>query len=194
MTTTGVLGPHQGDYAACIGTTGANFTLDLPNNQRIPSNGACKPQQGLPFNDITGGLSSTLLVGEKHIPLGDFGQWPWDCSIYDGHNPVCNTRSAGPDFPLAVNLNDQGVEFGSYHPFVCPFVFCDGHVQAVRNTINPVTLGLLAQQKRRRFRSIRGRARRGGRARLPPSQKGRLGGSRALPKPTFRLVPASEPS
>ncbi len=34
--------------------------------------------------------------------------------------------------------------FGSYHPGTCPFVYCDGSVRALRVSINPVTLGLLA--------------------------------------------------
>ena len=59
-------------------------------------------------------------------------------------------RAAGPTFPLAQSPNDQEVEgpaaywFGSYHPGICPFVFCDGSVRSLVNSIDPNVLGLLA--------------------------------------------------
>jgi prepilin-type processing-associated H-X9-DG protein len=87
-----------------------------------------------------------LLVGEKHVPFGFEGASPWDCGIYDGHNPACNTRAAGPDFPIAVSRNDPGWKFGSHHPGQCPFVFGDGSVRFLVNSIDPYVLGLLAQR------------------------------------------------
>jgi prepilin-type processing-associated H-X9-DG protein len=35
-------------------------------------------------------------------------------------------------------------KFGSYHPGVCQFVFCDGSVRAIRNNIDSATLRRLA--------------------------------------------------
>ena len=35
-------------------------------------------------------------------------------------------------------------KFGSWHPGVCQFAFCDGSVKAIRNTVDEVTLGRLA--------------------------------------------------
>jgi prepilin-type processing-associated H-X9-DG protein len=98
------------------------------------------------FADITDGLSNTLMVGEKHVPFNHFQTYPWDCNLYDGHNPICSTRTAGPGFPLARSLSDPGVVFGSYHPGICQFAFCDGSVQAQPNSIDPVVLGLLAKR------------------------------------------------
>jgi prepilin-type N-terminal cleavage/methylation domain-containing protein len=135
-----------GDYAACIGTTGADYPLVLPNGDVIPTNGAFVALKGIPFSELTDGLSQTFVIGEKHVPLGQFGAWPLDCSIYDGHNPVCNTRSAGPSFPIATSLTDPGWKFGSYHPTVCQFAFADGSVQPIPNSIDPYVLGLLAQR------------------------------------------------
>ena len=135
-----------GDYAASLGTTGADYPLDLPSGGQLLPNGAFEAYKGVRFGDIRDGLSNTLLVGEKHVPAASFGVWPWDCSLYDGHNPVCNTRAAGPDYPLATSPYDDGWKFGSYHPGVCQFAFCDGSVRSLVNTINRVTLGLLAQR------------------------------------------------
>jgi prepilin-type N-terminal cleavage/methylation domain-containing protein len=135
-----------GDYAACIGTTGADFALLLPDGTTLPPNGVFVANQGLRFADISDGLSNTLLVGEKHVPPQSFGTYPWDCTIYDGHNPACNTRAGGPGFPLAISTDDPGWKFGSYHIGICHFVFCDGSVHALLNSIDPVTLGLLANR------------------------------------------------
>jgi prepilin-type N-terminal cleavage/methylation domain-containing protein len=135
-----------GDYAASIGTTGVDYPLPTPTGASIPPDGAFTAINGIRFAQITDGLSNTFMVGEKHVPLKHFGQYPWDCSIYDGHNPICNTRAAGPSFPLASDLNDLGWKFGSYHPYLCQFVYCDGSVQILRASTNPITLGLLAQR------------------------------------------------
>jgi prepilin-type N-terminal cleavage/methylation domain-containing protein len=135
-----------GDYAASIGTTGTDYPVTIPNGPTLVPNGAFQFTNGIRFGDISDGLSNTLLIGEKHVPRGFFGVYPWDCSIYDGHNPVCNDRAGGPDFPLATQPNDPGWKFGSYHPGLCQFVFCDGGVRSVYNTISPVTFGLLIQR------------------------------------------------
>ena len=74
------------------------------------------------------------------------GLWPLDCAVYDGHNPICNTRGGGPSLPLANSDVDPGWKFGSAHPGICQFVMCDGSVRCLANTIDPGTLGLLAQR------------------------------------------------
>jgi prepilin-type processing-associated H-X9-DG protein len=134
-----------GDYAASIGTTGYDYTVVLPGSPPIPPNGVFRAASSVRFGDVTDGLSNTLMVGEKHVPRGMDATYPFDCGLWDGHNPLCSTRGAGPDFPLAGSA-DTGWKFGSRHPNVCQFVFCDGSVQALPKTINPVTLGLLAQR------------------------------------------------
>ena len=110
------------------------------------ANGAFETPHGLRLTDISDGTSNTIMVGEKHIPRNQFGVYPWDCSIYDGHNPMCNCRAGGPDFPLAVTRADQGWKFGSEHPAVVQFVFCDGGVRGVFKTTTPYVLGLLTQR------------------------------------------------
>jgi prepilin-type processing-associated H-X9-DG protein len=120
--------------------------LTFPNSPGIPPNGAFQAIRGIRYTDITDGSSHTLLIGDKHVPLRSFGMEPWDTGIFDGHHPAGFTRAAGPGFPLAQGWDDPGLVFGSYHPGICQFAFCDGHVQALVNTLDPVILGLLAQR------------------------------------------------
>ena len=98
------------------------------------------------FKDITDGLSNTLLIGEKHVPLGKFGVGWWDNSTYNGDYYHSCTRTAGPDYPLAATITDPGWKFGSYHPGICQFAFCDGRVVPLPVLTDPTTLGLLAKR------------------------------------------------
>jgi type II secretory pathway pseudopilin PulG len=134
----------EGDYAASIGTTGADYPLPLPDGSTLQSDGAFQAIKGLRVADMTDGASNTLLIGEKHLTPELFGQYPWDCSLYDGHNPACNTRPAGPNYPLASSTKGDGLNFGSAHPAVVQFVFCDGSVRPLFKDIDSATLGLLA--------------------------------------------------
>jgi hypothetical protein len=135
-----------GDYAACVGTTGSDTSIVIPGSLPVPPNGAFQAVTGVRFADIRDGLSNTLMVGEKHVPPGGETVPPLDCGLYDGHNPGCINRAAGPSFPLANLPTDTYWKFGSHHTGLCQFVFCDGSVHILTNSINPVTLGLLAHR------------------------------------------------
>ena len=154
-----------GDYAGCVGS------VDLyPTNTNdiswasIRANGALiqgEPPVAGTFNgltafaSITDGLSSTFRAGEKHVPAGMFGRAKvGDGSIYNGVWTTYSGRLAGPDDPLAQGPKDltpstradafYARKFGSYHPGVCQFVFCDGSVKAVRTSIDGLNLRRLA--------------------------------------------------
>jgi hypothetical protein len=99
---------------------------------------------GVRFSEITDGLSNTLLVGEKHVPLKHFGEGPLDNSIYNGDYFASHARPAGPDFPLAQTNTEMSAVFGSYHTAVVQFGFADGGVRSLPKGINPTVLGLLA--------------------------------------------------
>ncbi len=73
--------------------------------------------------------------------------YPWDCNLYDGHNIVCSTRSAGPGFPLATSPKDERLLFGGPHVGVCQFAFCDGGVRPVNTSVSEYVLGLLAHRR-----------------------------------------------
>src|SRR5262249_35610030 len=128
------------DYACSLATGTVDYWWDKDN----PANGAF--QYGtLPINfaAITDGLSNTLFVGEKHVPLGHFGEGGWDCSSYNGDNG-CSFRHAGPGVGLVVNTTSTSYAFGSYHPGICQFVMGDGSVRPLPVSINTTTLGYLA--------------------------------------------------
>ncbi len=163
-------GGALGDYAACIGTTGADlwnaaYTNAVPNGLfQLGTNGV-----GVKVAQVTDGLSNTLMIGEKHVQIGQFGMGNNDCSIYNGDFPNsggiwasynCATRSAGlggadiagyagadagqVGYPIATSLNDTAWKFGSYHPGICQFVFADGSVHPIANTTSTQILDYLA--------------------------------------------------
>lgn len=134
-----------GDYAACVGTTGADIYNIVLSPLR--PDGAFRlglSGKGLRYNQILDGTSNTFMMGEKHVPTGKLGKGAWDCSIYDGDNFLCSCRSAGLSYPVAGSLQDQGLKFGSNHPHICMFLFCDGSVHALSVDIDPQTLDYLA--------------------------------------------------
>jgi len=139
-----------GDYAACMGTTGMDF--DGPGCVGMSPNGAFEYPRGVRFADIIDGLSNTLMVGEKHVPLGRFGYGWLDCSLYNGDYETCSCRPAGKyptspiGFGLARSLTERWPLFGSYHPGLCQFVFCDGHVRALPVGIDLETLTRLSHR------------------------------------------------
>jgi hypothetical protein len=102
--------------------------------------------RGVRFAEIIDGLSNTLLVGEKHVPMNYFRQGPLDSSAYNGDYYLSHARPAGRDYPLAQTLTEFSPVFGSYHTAVVQFGFCDGSVRPLPRAISPVTLGLLASR------------------------------------------------
>jgi prepilin-type processing-associated H-X9-DG protein len=106
------------------------------------------------FKDITDGLSNTLLIGEKHVLLGQEGQQAGgDNSIYNGDDihaivRVAGRQTPGPiDRPLASSPTDSyraDERFGGYHPGGCQFVLCDGSVRLISTTVDIDTLTRLA--------------------------------------------------
>jgi prepilin-type N-terminal cleavage/methylation domain-containing protein len=148
------------DYAACVGTTGSDYwwttnsdgTANTPNNGvfRLDNNwsqGGSGYVGGVKFGQITDGLSNTILIGEKHVPITKFGEYhSGDGAAYNGDHGT-SFRGAGPTLTLARTPSDSFTNrFGSYHPGICQFVLCDGSVRQFPLSIDPNMLGLLANK------------------------------------------------
>ena len=111
--------------------------------------GDCEWQ--MDFLKIEDGLGKQLFIGEKQVPAGRLGSAGGsDCSIYNGDHVCWIGRWAGERHPLGLGPQDDtgnGVNFGSWHPGICQFVFGDGRVQPLSNETDPVVLGYLAHRK-----------------------------------------------
>jgi prepilin-type N-terminal cleavage/methylation domain-containing protein len=107
---------------------------------------------------ITDGTSNTLLIGEKHIRPNSRWGMNEDRSVFSSGAQPQFMRLAGLDptdgttqytlVPSELdqtdatgNVNDR---FGGPHPGICMFVFCDGSVKSVQNTVSIATLTALA--------------------------------------------------
>jgi prepilin-type processing-associated H-X9-DG protein len=71
-----------------------------------------------------------------------------DGAIFNGDYPRSFTRIGGPpSFNLGQGPTDTSgtyhCKFGSWHQGICQFVFADGHVQSLNNSIDMNTLALL---------------------------------------------------
>jgi prepilin-type N-terminal cleavage/methylation domain-containing protein len=146
------------DYACNIGSTNTDYWWTDPTAPATPNNGPFYIQNdwtpnatvkvnklGMRFEQIRDGLSQTFLVGEKHVQIGHFGEHPSheDGAAYNGDHGDA-MRAAGPGRSLARFPTDGGNVFGSYHPGICQFVFADGSVKAIINTLDATNLGYLA--------------------------------------------------
>jgi prepilin-type N-terminal cleavage/methylation domain-containing protein len=136
-----------GDYAVCLGTA---------DNPRM-SDGAFPVQwdfPGLKFKDITDGLSSTIMGGEKHIPVSQLGSgidgvarawndnlaYRWDNTVYaangsGGYFSACREADANGLGQGPVDTSHDYRYFGSWHPDTCPMLLCDGSVKMLANSI-----------------------------------------------------------
>jgi prepilin-type N-terminal cleavage/methylation domain-containing protein len=123
------------DYACSMGPLPGTGAFNLHNPRDIDA--------GVRLSKIKDGLSNTILLGEKNVPIGYWGQAGWDCSTYDGDMPVCSSRQGGIGSPIALSLRDYRWLFGSDHPTVCNFSFVDGSVHSLSKNLSPVVLGLL---------------------------------------------------
>jgi prepilin-type N-terminal cleavage/methylation domain-containing protein len=166
-----------GDYACCAGDgtarnqRGANGAIICGNVTNPPNpgpqggeNGYDQPNTNPPtlplipiksfrgyttLPTITDGTSNTLMLGEKHVLEGHYGEESTgDHSYYNGIGYNSAQRVAGPSYPLARDTNDAtsgySDRFGGPHTGVVLFALCDGSVRSLRASIDTVTLQRLA--------------------------------------------------
>jgi len=142
--------------------TNSNGAIIIGNPMPAPANPAAAgflvPQftSNTRLAVIEDGTSNTFLVGEKHVPVKMFGRLKvGDGPIYSGAWSAFPGRLAGIEDPLARGPTDilpsagvvDGIyarRFGSWHPGICQFVFCDGSTRQIKTSIDSLTLQALA--------------------------------------------------
>jgi prepilin-type N-terminal cleavage/methylation domain-containing protein len=140
---TGTVKGMGGDYAGCIGDGTINGTVYTGMIGFLSS--GTHTGAGVQFSAVTDGLSNTIMIGEKHIPLNSLGKdYKTDGIIYGAGEDQTYVRRGGPSNPLAFTPYDvPNRQFGSYHTGVVQFVFGDGSVHALPTSIDKTTLGYL---------------------------------------------------
>jgi hypothetical protein len=110
-------------------------------------NGVCHLASEVRMSQVTDGLSSTYLVGEKYVMLGneseDLGD---DQLMYVGDDADIRRWGVEPPLRDTQSVVNRFV-FGSRHPNVCQFVLCDGSVRRVSFTIDAQTHARLANRR-----------------------------------------------
>jgi hypothetical protein len=88
------------------------------------------------------GMSYTILLGEKHVLEGGFGQGALgDNSIYNGEYAASFARLIGADHPLSTGPTDAyRTNFGSWHSGICQFLMADTSVRPLTTSTSPDTI------------------------------------------------------
>jgi hypothetical protein len=132
-----VCGTAKIDYACNAGSvgTGANGVIMQT------------PLGAIRFADVTDGVSSTVLIGEKRLNRASFGVstddnesyctagWNGDWEVY---RIGSYSEPPAQDFTAPGETTPQKV-FGSAHATGFGCVFCDGSVRFIRYSVNPAT-------------------------------------------------------
>jgi prepilin-type N-terminal cleavage/methylation domain-containing protein len=150
------------DYAVCSGDRNsysagylddptANGAIIQGNATELTINGIVTVptwRSRTSFASIIDGTSNTILAGEKHVAPDKYGHSTVDNAGYNGNwdAPRNIARVGGPEFPIAPDptykvgtSDDDERVFGSCHPGICQFVFCDGSVRSLPVSI-PVSV------------------------------------------------------
>jgi prepilin-type N-terminal cleavage/methylation domain-containing protein len=99
------------------------------------------------FDSILDGTTNTLLFGEKHVNMKEFGlRTKGDGSIFNGDWAPSWSRLGNR--AIARSPSDPyNIQFGSYHPGVCQFALCDGSVRAVPTSISVTIMARLSNRQ-----------------------------------------------
>ena len=153
----GVAASTREGYMGAMGSTG--LSGELIGTDPTWKYSGWKPQ--IKFQDITDGLSHTLMVGEKFMWPDRQGLHDWgDFTIWGDDAMISNVRLAGIRFPLVqdepsrdengsenVTKHYTNLPFGGAHSGTCNFVLCDGSVINLSFETDPEILGYLANRR-----------------------------------------------
>jgi prepilin-type N-terminal cleavage/methylation domain-containing protein len=150
-----------GDYAANSGHSTDTGMENLAGDQFSPAHvdttvaGPMYSGSRIGARRVTDGLSSTIAVGERHIPPEDTNfeesrrqAQQGDTAFLGGDNRFAIFRQSGTNRDgetvhdgMATGPDDpSNRKFGSLHPGVVLFSFLDGHVETIANDVDLTTL------------------------------------------------------
>lgn len=145
-----------GDYASCAGDGSGGELLAPEANGAMLVGKVVEAKEGqivrwqgrLTKEDLSRGLSNTMLLGEKHVPWQEFGRRAvGDGSLYNGDYPLSFARFAGPGHGLAQTITEPvRTNFGSYHPRLCQFLMADGSGRPVATDVSERVLSDLIRR------------------------------------------------
>ena len=124
--------PQLGDIPATL-EQGDNPLFNW--NDFSKANGICYLRSDVALVQISDGLSNTYCFGEKWVRTAALQDRGDDTSMYCGFDKD-NTRWTNLP-PVNDNSNENWDQFGSAHPGICIFVFCDGSVRPINDEIDP---------------------------------------------------------
>jgi prepilin-type processing-associated H-X9-DG protein len=148
-----------GDYGGCAGSNDGNGAIIAATfTSATDASGATiitSWRGRLTLQSLPDGTSNILMFGEKHIRPNSMRGKNEDRSLYAGNQN--NFRRmigynnaatlAGAERPLMPPLEQAhpqaNASFGGPHGEVTQFVFCDGSVRGISNTVSLVTLTYL---------------------------------------------------
>jgi prepilin-type processing-associated H-X9-DG protein len=142
-----------GQYVASIGQL-------EPQDSPTTNNGVFYRNSRIGVRDVTDGTSMTLMAGERSRNVADATwvgaiptaqactnpQWPVRECEPTAVLVLCHTgpspENASIYVPNAKNADTE--DYWSLHPGGCNFLFCDGSVRFVKETVNPQVFSSLA--------------------------------------------------
>jgi len=121
--------PEIGNLCWPDWATGANPSVAI-------ANGITFLRSQIRPKDVTDGVSKTIMLGEKSMAVGGLS----DSSAYIGHASYTIRWESTAPVP---DQNTNSSAYGSGHPAIAYFVFCDGSVHSILFSIDMATFKAL---------------------------------------------------